>query len=182
MTESNAALGDDRHRVTEIYPAAQIAGRVAELGRQITAHYDAGPLVILGVMTGGVLFFADLVRKIARPLELGVLHARSYTGTQSGELQLNLDDLPELRDKHVLLVDDIFDTGQTLRKVLQELAARSPATVRSVVLLRKAVVRRPGLEPDWVAFEIADQFVVGYGLDFDGKYRNAPGVCVLSED
>lgn len=160
----------------------EIAVRVQDLGKHITSAYTNKPLTVLGVMTGGMIFCADLVRAIDCPLQLGVVHARSYVGTESGDLTVWTETLPPIAGRHVLVLDDIFDTGRTLDRVVSELKARNPLSVQSAVLLRKSVTRDAMFEPDWVAFDIPDEFVVGYGLDFDGDYRNLPGIGVLKND
>ena len=172
-------------RIDPLLTAGEIAARVSRLGRDITAHYDdpTEPLTVLGVMTGGLMFCADLIRVLDRPLQLGVLHARSYHGrsTTSGELTLAVDMLPDLTDRHVLLVDDIFDTGQTLSRIVRELQPRGCRSICSAVLLSKQVPRIADADlPTWTGFEIEDRFVVGYGLDFDGEYRGLPSIGVLT--
>ena len=179
--------------------AGAIAGRVGQMGREISAFYEPGrrgvgsdsaspddsadrPLTVLVVMTGGLVFGADLIRAIGRPLQLGIVHARSYRGqsTTSGELSLATGTLPELNGHDVLIVDDIFDTGKTLAAIAAEVSSRGAASVKTAVLLHKQVAHATDLRPTWSGFEIADRFVVGYGLDYDGRYRNRPDVCVLS--
>ena len=181
MSDSSQPAGD---RIEPLLTAGAIAGRVGRLGRDLTAFYaDRQPLTVLGVMTGGLVFCGDLIRKIEQPLQLGVIHARSYHGrsTTSGELSLAADMLPPIEDRHVLLVDDIFDSGRTLSRIVDELASRQPASIESVVLLNKQVERaaEATTQPTWSGFEIADEFVVGYGLDFDGEHRNLPAIGVL---
>ena len=168
--------------LTPLIDAGTIATRVRELGGDITNATAGHPLTVLAVMTGGLVFAADLIRAIERPLQLGVLHARSYRGraTRAGDLELALDQLPELADRYVLVVDDIFDSGQTLTRIAEELASRGARRVEAAVLLRKDVAReRDVRDPAYVGFEIADEFVVGYGLDFDGEYRGRPEISVL---
>ena len=175
--------------VRPLLSAGAIAGRVGQMGREITQHdaaaIDAGgdrqPLLVLVVMTGGLVFGADLIRQIDRPLHVGVLHARSYPGrrTTAGELSLATDMLPDLAGRRVLVVDDIFDTGATLAAIVAEVTGRGAASVATAVLLHKQVEHRTPLRPTYAGFTIADEFVVGYGLDFDGRYRNLPHVGVL---
>ena len=175
--------------VRPLLSAGAIAGRVGQMGREITQHDvaataasdDEQPLVVLVVMTGGLVFGADLIRQIDRPLHVGVLHARSYPGrrTTAGELSLATDMLPDLSGRRVLVVDDIFDTGATLAAIVDEVTGRGAVSVETAVLLHKQVEHRTPQRPTWAGFTIADEFVVGYGLDFDGRYRNLPHVGVL---
>ena len=177
-------MADPPQTVRTLISAPQIAARVREIGEEISDREDASagftpePLVVLGVMTGGVIFLADLVRAIRRPIVLGVVHARSYRGTQAGPLETSLQAMPEVSGRDVLLVDDIFDTGRTLSRLKQEVLDRGAARVRIAVMLRKDVARETTDAPDWVGFEIADEFVVGYGLDLDGQYRHLPDIGV----
>ena len=166
----------------------QIAGRLPELAREIEADFAAGPgdsaapegsLVVVGVLTGAVIFLADLVRELRRPTELAFVTASSYGGgTTAGNLSLDLRGLPPIAGRDVLLVDDIFDTGQTLGRLIERLAEQSPARLLSTVLLRKAIADAPPC-PARVGFEIPPEFVVGYGLDYGGLYRDLPDIAVL---
>lgn len=158
--------------------AEEIASRVEELGAELSAVPTNGPLAVLGVMTGGLVFCADLIRAIDQPIQLGVLHARSYDGTQSGDLTIWTETLPDLADRDVLIVDDIFDTGKTLARVATQVRDMKPRSVRSVVLLEKQVPHQTDYRPDWVAFEIPDEFVVGYGLDYNSDFRQLPDIRV----
>lgn len=176
-------------RIEPLLSSGTIAGRVAQLGREITGHYLTGgrggqPLVVLGVMTGGLVFCADLIRAIDRPLRLDVLHARSYRGrsTTPGELHLAADMMPDVTGANLLIVDDIFDSGRTLTRIVSEMRPRDPLSIATAVLLSKQVPRADGvtLQPDWVGFEIADRFVVGYGLDYDGHHRGRSDIGMLS--
>jgi hypoxanthine phosphoribosyltransferase len=160
---------------------AQLEEGVVRIARQLTAHYADRPLTIIGVMTGSIVLLADLIRRLEMPLRVGVVQARSYRGsaTTAGPLVTNTEFLPDLAGRHVLLVDDIFDTGHTLAAMSAQLREMAPASLASAVLLRKRGRQQVALEPDFVAFEIPDEFVVGYGLDYDGAYRNLPYVAAL---
>ena len=159
----------------------QLHEGVRRLAGEINGHYGQQPLVIVGVMTGSLVLVADLIRQLEMPLRVGVVQARSYRGsaTLPGELTVHAELLPELVGRHVLVVDDIFDTGQTLGTLLEQFARLGPASVRSAVLLRKLGRQRVPIAPDHVGFEIPDAFVVGYGLDYRDEYRNLPFVAVL---
>jgi hypoxanthine phosphoribosyltransferase len=159
----------------------QLRGGVARLADEINEHYRGEPLTIIGVLTGSVVLLADLIRLLTMPLRVGVIQARSYRGTSTtpGELTIQADLLPDIRGRQVLVVDDIFDTGQTLLKLSEQLGTLQPATLRLAVLLRKQGRQRVAIEPDYVGFEIPDEFVVGYGLDYQDEYRNLPYVASL---
>lgn len=158
----------------------QLRAGVKALAGQITECYGEKPLTILGVMTGSVVLLADLIRELTMPLRVGVVQARSYRGgTTHGPLTINSDLMPDIRGRDVLLVDDIFDTGNTLLEVLASLDGLSPRSVRSAVLLKKIGRCEVHLEPDFAAFEIPNEFVVGYGLDYRDEYRNLPYVAAL---
>lgn len=164
---------------------AAIARRVAEMGAAIASDLESETgsdrLVVVPVMTGALVFTADLVRTLPMRLRLELLEASSYPGRSTSSRGVTLGAGPkcDLRDAHVLIVDDIFDSGRTLEAVRGLVAARSPASVRTAVLLRKRVRRAVEMEPDYVGFDVPDQFVVGYGLDYDGWYRNLPDIGVL---
>lgn len=170
--------------MTPLLTEDQIREGVGRLGREIREHYDGQPLTIIGVLTGSVIFLADLIRQLQGPLRVGVLQARSYSGrsTRPGPLVVNSDLLPEIHGRHVLLVDDIFDTGRTLLELTLQLDDLRPATIRSAVLLRKSGRKAVAIDPHHVGFEIPNAFVVGYGLDYDDLYRNLPYVAVLESD
>ena len=165
----------------QILSEAEVQAGVRRLAEEVSAHYDGRPLTIIGVLTGSVVLLADLIRLLDMPLRVGVVQARSYRGaaTTPGALTINAELLPEIRDCDVLLIDDIFDTGQTLAELVGQFGRLSPRSVRSVVLLRKRGRSRVPLAPDHVGFEIPDEFVVGYGLDYRDAYRNLPFVAAL---
>jgi len=164
-----------------LIPAERIQLRVAELGRQIAADYTGRPVTILGVLTGSLMFLADLVRCLDLPLRLGFLQASSYRGaaTVPGALHVQPEIMPDIRGRHVLVVDDIFDTGQTLAHVVAHVRGLEAASLRTAVLLRKEKPRTVSITPDYCGFEIPDVFVVGYGLDFNDEYRQLPHLAVL---
>lgn len=160
---------------------AELRAGVARLAEAIAHAYERRPLTIIGVMTGSVVLLADLIRKLDMPLRVGVVQASSYRGkaTTRGELSINVDLMPEITGREVLLVDDIFDTGHTLLEVIELMRRLNPRSVRSVVLLRKQGRQEVSLDPDFIGFEIPDEFVVGYGLDYQDEYRHLPFVAAL---
>ncbi len=160
---------------------AELHAGVSRLAEQINRFYGARPLTIIGVMTGSLVLMADLIRQLRMPLRVGVVQCRSYRGaaTRPGTLTLNTDLLPEVKACHVLLVDDIFDTGNTLFELLNHFDTLGPASLRSAVLLRKQGRAEVAVHPDYVAFDIPDEFVVGYGLDYQDEFRNLPYLAAL---
>jgi hypoxanthine phosphoribosyltransferase len=164
-----------------LIPADHIAQRVVALAEQIAHDYQGRPVTIVGVLTGCLIFLADLVRRLDLPLRIHLVQASSYRGavTVPGQLDLRLDTLPDLRGREVLLVDDILDTGQTISKVVEELKRRGAGQVRVAVLLRKEGRQQVVFEPNYVGFVIPDAFVVGYGLDYNDEYRHLPHIAVL---
>lgn len=163
--------------------AEQIQAAVERLAREIHEREAGRPLTVVAVMTGSVIFLADLVRKLNLPLRIGVIQARSYTGAERGALSVNADMLLDVAGRDVLVLDDIFDTGYTLLEVLNFLDEHKPRSVRSAVLVLKQGKQRVAFRPDYVGFEIPDVFVVGYGLDYNDAYRNLPYLAALgSED
>jgi hypoxanthine phosphoribosyltransferase len=159
----------------------EIADAVARLGRKITEDYAKSELTILGILTGSIVLVTDLMRQIDVSHQLGLVQASSYRGktTEAGDLRINLDFLPEIRGRDVLLVDDIFDTGKTITKISQQLELFEPKKIRTAVLLWKKSRSEVETVPDYHCFEIPDEFVVGYGLDYNGEYRNLPYIGVL---
>ncbi len=161
---------------------ATVHAGVDSMAESIRERYGDSSLVIIGVLTGCVVLLADLIRKLDMQLRVGVLQASSYEGTERGKLTLNADLMPDIRDRHVLIVDDIFDTGHTLQEVMGLLQEFEPASVASAVLLEKTGKKEVSMSPDYVAFDIPDEFVVGYGLDYNDAYRHLPFVGVLEPE
>jgi hypoxanthine phosphoribosyltransferase len=164
--------------------AERIQKRVDELARQIAAELrNVRPLTIVGVLTGSLMFLADLVRRLDLPLRIGLIQASSYRGatTAPAELLIQPELRPEVAGRHVLLLDDILDTGRTLDHLAGHLRGLGAASIRVAVLLRKQGRQVVPLEPDYCGFDIPNAFVVGYGLDFNDEYRHLPYVAVLGE-
>ena len=160
-----------------------LSRRVRELGRQISADYADRDLLLVGVLKGAVFFLSDLMRHIAVPCEVDFMAVASYgSATDSSGVVRILKDLDvALEDRHVLIVEDIVDSGLTLQYLLRSLGARNPASIEVCALLTKPERRKVALEPRYVGFEIPNRFVVGYGLDHRERYRNLPYVAVLEE-
>ena len=162
----------------------QLHDGVVDMARQIEEAYEGRQLTVVGVLTGSVVLMADLIRLIHQPMRVGVIQTSSYRGatTTRGDLIINSELMLDISGRDVLLVDDIFDTGHTLEKVVAKLHDFSPASVRSAVLLRKEGRQESSYEPDFTAFNIPDEFVVGYGLDYEDMYRNLPYLASLEAD
>lgn len=164
--------------------AEQLAAGVARLSAAVRAAVGDRPLTVVGVLTGSIVVVSDLIRRLEGPVRVSMVWASSYRGTATrpGALELRLDLLPDLTGQDVLLVDDIFDSGRTLQALVAELQRRGAARVLSLVLLRKLGRAEVSLEPDFVGFDIPDEFVVGYGLDFDGAWRHLPYLAALDPE
>lgn len=165
-----------------LIPAERIRDRLDELAREVVAAYGGRPVTVVGILTGCVVFMADLIRRIDLPLRVAFLTASSYRGeaTTPGKLVIR-DELlpPDIAGRDVLLLDDILDTGKTLTRVVAHLIDLGAASVKVGVLLRKVGRQEVPFEPDFVGFTIPDKFVIGYGLDYNDEYRHLPFIGVL---
>jgi len=166
-----------------LIPAARIDEAVAALGQRLSEEYRGQPLTVIGILTGSIMLVTDLMRRLEVPHKLGLVAASSYRGeaTTAGSLSVDLSTLPDLAGRHVLVIDDIFDTGRTMTAILERVRGASPLSVKSVVLLWKKDRMEVETGPDYFAFEIPDEFVVGYGLDFNDEYRHLPYIGVIDE-
>ena len=164
-----------------IYDEATIAAKVAQLGMEITRAYPDGNLLVLGLLKGSFIFLGDLVRKIERPLQVDFLVASSYGAgtTSSGHVRLLYDPETRLEGKHIVLVEDIVDTGNTLRRLLGVLKDRVPASLSICALLDKVEMHAPMPEVRFVGFEAPTAFLVGYGLDHAEDFRHLPFIADL---
>lgn len=163
----------------ELISAQEIDEKLAEMGAAITADYRGKDLLLVGILKGAFVVMADLARYIDLPVEFDFMAISSYgSATKSSGVVRILKDLDqEIAGRHVLIVEDIVDTGLTLQYLLRSLSVRKPASLRLAALLVKDGVERPPLEIAYEGFHIPPKFVVGYGLDLDGKYRNLPYVA-----
>ena len=163
----------------------QIQARITELGEILSEDYkDKNPIVV-GVMKGVVVFYADMIRKIKTPCQMDFMWISSYAGTEStGNMIVRRDVSSDIKDRHVLVLEDIFDTGNSLAYTVKHLLAKEPASVKVCTLLDKPERRNPNitLKPDYIGFTIPNEFVVGYGLDFNENYRNLPYVGILKPE
>jgi hypoxanthine phosphoribosyltransferase len=167
-----------------LIPSSDIQEKLTEIGERITEDYKGERPLLVGVLRGAVIVLGDLMRKIDLPCEIDFMDISSYgTGTSSSGVVRILKDLEEdITDRHVLVVEDIIDTGLTVSYLLRSLQARKPASLEIFALLSKPSRRRVELDVKYLGFEVPDEFVVGYGLDFAGAYRNLPDICVLKPE
>jgi len=167
-----------------LFDEPTIHRRLDELAARISHDYRDRELTVIAILNGSVILMADLLRRIPLPLKLDCLSVASYHGgvKPSGELIFRQVPLPDVAGRHVLILDDILDSGVTLGSIREKLEGASPLSVRTCVLLEKRKTRTRAVVPDYVGFEIADEFVVGYGLDYMERYRNLPCIGVLRKD
>jgi len=167
-----------------LIPSSEIQEKVRELGERITEDYRGEKPILIGVLRGAVVVMGDLMRNIDLQCEIDFMDISSYgTGTSSSGVVRILKDLEEdITDRHVLIVEDIIDTGLTLSYLLRSLLARKPASLEICALLSKPSRRRVDLDVKYLGFEVPDEFVVGYGLDYAGAYRNLPDICILKPE
>jgi hypoxanthine phosphoribosyltransferase len=165
-----------------VYSAEDIAERVRQMGREIAETYPADePLLVVGLLKGSFIFLSDLVREIARPLQVDFLVAASY-GTEtvsSGVVRLLYDPSAEIEGRHLILVEDIVDSGNTLNRLIPMLEERRPASLEICALLHKRIAVNLVREPRWVGFDCPEEFLIGYGLDYSEDFRNLPYIGSL---
>ena len=176
----------ERYLKEVLIDGATLQARVAELGAAISRDYEGmDSLMLICLLKGGVMFLTDLMRHIAVPHEIDFLAVSSYGRGQrqaTGKVRIDMDLTGEVTDKHLLIVEDIIDSGYTLRFVMDVLKARHPASLKLVTLLDKPSRRQIAIPVDYTGFQIEDKFVFGYGLDLDERFRNLPFVGVVRED
>jgi hypoxanthine phosphoribosyltransferase len=178
-TATSASMHDDVEEI--LLTEVQIQTRVAELGRQLAADYEGRFPVLVSVLKGSIVFLADLVRSTSVPLSIDLMELSSYGAStkSSGQVRILKDLSGPIKGRDVIVVEDIIDTGLTLNYLLKYLHDRGPATVRICCLLDKPARRLAEIDIDYRGFTIADRFVIGYGLDYDERYRNLPYIGVL---
>ena len=162
----------------------QIKARIAELGKELSEEYKDKCPIVVGVLKGVVVFYADMVRALDVHCQMDFMCISSYKGTESSTMQVRQDLSTDITSRHVLILEDIFDTGNSLDFTVKLLKERNPASLKICTLLDKPERRNPAvtLQADWVGFTVPNAFVVGYGLDYNEKYRNLPYVGVLKPE
>jgi hypoxanthine phosphoribosyltransferase len=161
----------------------QIQTRIKELAEKISRDYEGNEILAVGILKGAFMFFADIVRLIQVPMNIDFLVASSYIKTlTTGEVKIHADVREDMKGKHVLLFEDIVDTGLTLKYIKDVLTSRNPASLKVCAFLDKKAHRQVDLDITYVGYEIPDEYVVGYGLDYDNKYRNLPYISIFKED
>jgi hypoxanthine phosphoribosyltransferase len=174
-----------QHEISEIVISAEhIAGAVDRLARQIDGDLRGAPALLVGVLKGSVFFLCDLARRMRSPVVLDFLQVSSYGGgtRSSGDVRMISDLSIDVAGRHVIVVEDIVDSGGTLAKIRGMLSARGPASLRVCALLRKSVAGAAAIPVEYLGFEIDDRFVVGYGLDLAERFRNLPYVAALKKE
>ena len=167
-----------------LFDEPTILRRLGEIAAQISNDYRDRELTVIAVLNGSLMFMADLLRRIPLPLKLDCLSVASYHGKAqtSGEVIFKQVAPPGVKDRHVLIIDDILDSGHTLAAIREKLETAQPRSIRVCVLLSKKKPRAREVDADYLGFEIEDEFVVGYGLDYDERYRNLPCIGVLRKE
>jgi hypoxanthine phosphoribosyltransferase len=174
----------ERDIQTVLLSEAQIQAKIDELGEILTKEYEGKNPVVVGVLKGVAIFYADMIRKIKVPCQMDFMWISSYQGVESKQMLVRQDVTANIKGRHVLILEDIFDTGNSLNFTVNHLMAKEPASLKICTLLDKPERRNPAvtLQADYVGFTIPDAFVVGYGLDFNEKYRNLPYVGILKPE
>lgn len=167
-----------------LFDEATILRRLGEIAARISKGYANKELTVIAVLNGSLMFMADLLRRIPLPLTLDFLSVASYHGKAqtSGEVIFKQIALPDVQDRHILILDDILDSGSTLAAIREKLETARPRSIKVCVLLSKKKQRVRAIHADYIGFEIEDEFVVGYGLDYDERYRNLPFIGVLRKE
>jgi hypoxanthine phosphoribosyltransferase len=175
-------MQEDLDRV--LFNEQTILRRLDELAAEITRQYQDRELTVIAVLNGSLIFMADLLRRIPLPLKLDCLSVASYHGgtTTTGEVIFRQVALPDVTGRHILILDDILDSGLTLNAIRRKLEEANPLSVRVCVLLEKQIPRTAAVDADYIGFKIGNEFVVGYGLDYMERYRNLPCIGVLRKD
>ncbi len=181
--QPQASKPTEWREIDVIYDPETIAGRVRELGAEVTEYYDSGELLLLGTLKGSFMFMADLVRSIARAHQLEFIVAASYGKgvSSSGHVRLLYDPQAVFEGKHVLLIEDIVDSGATLNRLVRLLRTRDPLSLDICTLLHKHLAADLQLEPRFVGFDAPADFLVGYGLDYAERYRHLPFIGIMQE-
>ena len=170
-------------KIDVLIPEEDIRKRISEMAAELSEKYKGEEVLLVGILTGSVFFLAELAQKMTIPVEIDFMAASSYgSGTESsGRVLITKDLARSIEGDHVIIVEDIVDTGQTLHLLTEMLIERNPASLELAVLLNKPSRRKVCLDAEYVGFDIPDAFVVGWGLDYDQKYRDLPYIGVIKE-
>ena len=185
MSSMSISSASHDHLESVLFEEEVILTRLDELAVEINREYEGKSLTVVAVLHGSLMMMADLLRRIRLPLKMECLSVESYHGgvESSGKVSFNMKKIPALSGDHVLIVDDILDSGRTLEEITRRISTEcDPESIRVAVLLDKKADRMAGIKPDYVGFEIDDLFVVGYGLDYRGRYRNLPFIGTLKPE
>ena len=167
--------GDKMREINILINKAKLEKRIEEIAKQIEKDYEGKEIVLIGILKGSVMFMAELAKKIRNNVILDFMDVSSYEGTEStGKIKINKDIRDSIEGKDVIIVEDIIDTGRTLTEVIEYLKQKNPNSLKITTMLSKPSRRVKELNVDYIGFAIEDKFVVGYGLDYDEKYRNLP--------
>ena len=167
-------------KYTVLISEEEIEKRVKQLGEQLSSDYAGKKILLICTLKGAVIFASDLARSIKAPCELGFVKAKSYAGEQTtGSVDISFEDLPDIKGRHIIIAEDIIDTGLTLKKLSEYFLAKEPASMKICALLDKPSRRKADITADYIGFKIEDHFVVGYGLDHNERFRNLPFIAKL---
>lgn len=171
----------NNNNLTPFISSEVLQKKIAETALQLDKEYNGQPITIVMVMKGAVFITVDLMRQLNTPVQLEYLKASSYgkNGTQRGTLTITGLEHLNIQDKHVLIIDDVFDSGNTIKTIKDQLQAKNPKSLKSLVLFEKKIPRAINYRPDYALFEIGNEFIVGYGLDYKEHFRELPGIYVL---
>ncbi len=176
-------MGNEKAIGKILFTEEQIQKRAQEIGRQITEDFEGESIVVLSTLKGSLLWTADVVKNIGLDVIMDFVRASSYgsSTTSSGVVKISIEPKENLYNKNVIILEDIIDTGNTLSYLIKKLEERHPKSVKLCSMLNKSARRTADVEGDYIGFEVDDLFVIGYGLDFDEKYRNLPYISYLEE-
>lgn len=175
-------MAAEKNEYTVLISEEEISRRVKELGKQISTEYLGKEILLICTLKGAVIFSSDLARKISVPCELGFVKAKSYAGDHTtGSVDISFEDIPDIKGRHIIIVEDIIDTGLTLKRLSEYFLAKGPASMKICAFLDKPSRRKVGIKADYVGFKIEDHFVVGYGLDHNERFRNLPFIARLDQ-
>ncbi len=165
-----------------LFTVEQIQNRVKEMAVQISEDYQGKELITVGILKGAFMFFSDIVKLIQTPIDIDFITASSYAGTHSaGEIKVHCDLREDIKDRHVLLIEDIVDTGLTIKHIKDMFLSRNPASLKICAFLDKKARRKVDVHLDYTGFEIPNEYVVGYGLDYENKFRNLPYIAIFKK-